>query len=85
VADYQRSWPCDCGLLENHAEPIWRKKYLDQITKADVISLIPSQRKTHAPGSCIGHQVRESVGFYQSQEAQALCFDFFTDETKPGR
>jgi integrase len=52
VAGYKRSWTCDRGLLKNHIEPIWGKKYLDQITKADVIGLMAAQRKTHAPGSC---------------------------------
>ena len=52
VAGYKRSWECDRGLFKNHVEPRWGKKYLDQITKADLISLFAEHRKTHAPGSC---------------------------------
>jgi integrase len=39
-------------LLRKHIEPVWGKKYLDQITKADIISLFAKHRTTHAPGSC---------------------------------
>lgn len=52
VAGYKRSWECDRGLLKNHIETRWGKKYLDQITKADLITLFAQHRKTHAPGSC---------------------------------
>jgi len=52
VTGYKRSWKCDRGLLKNHIESIWGHKYLDQVTKADVIALMAAQRKTHAPGSC---------------------------------
>ena len=52
VAGYKRSWACDRGLLKNHIEPRWGKRYLDQITKADLITLFAEHRKTHAPGSC---------------------------------
>lgn len=52
VAGYKRSWECDRGLFKNHIEPRWGKKYLDQITKADLITLFAEHRKTHAPGSC---------------------------------
>ena len=52
VEGYKRSWKCDEGLLRKHIEPIWGKRYLDQITKADIISLFAKHRKTHAPGSC---------------------------------
>ena len=52
VKGYKRSWKCDEGLLRKHIEPIWGKRYLDQITKADLISLIGQHRTTHAPGSC---------------------------------
>jgi integrase len=48
----QRRRKCDQGLLRKHIEPIWGTKYLDQITKADVIALMAKHRKTHAPGSC---------------------------------
>jgi len=52
VEGYKRSWKCDEGLLRKHIEPIWGKRYLDQITKADIISLFAKHRTTHAPGSC---------------------------------
>ena len=52
VAGYKRSWECDRGLFKNHIEPHWGKKHLDQITKADLITLFAAHRKTHAPGSC---------------------------------
>lgn len=52
VQGYKRSWKCDQGLLRKHIESIWGKRYLDQITKADVIALMAKHRTTHAPGSC---------------------------------
>lgn len=52
VKGYKRSWKCDAGLLRKHIEPIWGKRYLDQISKADVIALMAKHRTTHAPGSC---------------------------------
>ena len=52
VQGYKRSWKCDEGLLRKHIEPVWGKRYLDQITKADLISLMAQHRTTHAPGSC---------------------------------
>ena len=52
VKGYKRSWKCDEGLLRKHIEPVWGKRYLDQITKADLISLMAQHRTTHAPGSC---------------------------------
>jgi len=52
VKSYKRSWKCDEGLLRKHIEPVWGKRYLDQITKADLISLMAQHRTTHAPGSC---------------------------------
>ena len=52
VQGYKRSWKCDAGLLRKHIEPIWGKRYLDQITKPDVIALMAKHRTTHAPGSC---------------------------------
>ena len=52
VKGYKRSWKGDAGLLKNHIEPVWGKKYLDQITKDDVIALFAKHQTTHAPGSC---------------------------------
>lgn len=52
VKSYKKSWITDEGLLRNHVEPEWGKRYMDQITKQDVIRLITRHRETHAPGSC---------------------------------
>jgi integrase len=52
IEGYKKSWKSDRGLLKNHIEPIWGKKYLDQITRSDLIALMAEHRKTHAPGSC---------------------------------
>jgi len=52
VEGYKKSWKCDRGLLKNHVEPVWGNRYLDQITKSDLITLLANHRKTHAPGSC---------------------------------
>jgi len=52
VEGYKKSWKSDRGLLKNHIEPIWGKKYLDQISRSDLITLMAEHRKTHAPGSC---------------------------------
>jgi integrase len=52
VKGYKKSWKCDAGLLRKHIEPIWGRRYLDQITKTDVIALMAEHRTTHAPGSC---------------------------------
>jgi len=52
VQGYKRSWQCDRGLLKNHITPVWGSKYLDQVSKADLIALFAEHRKTHAPGSC---------------------------------
>jgi integrase len=52
VEGYKKSWKCDRGLLKNHVLPVWGNRYLDQITKSDLITLLSNYRKTHAPGSC---------------------------------
>lgn len=52
VKSYKRSWQTDEGLLRNHIEPVWGRKHMDEIRKQDVLTLIASHRKTHAPGSC---------------------------------
>lgn len=52
VQGYKRSWKCDRSLLKNHVEPVWGKKYLDQVTKADVVTLFAAHRKKYTPGSC---------------------------------
>jgi integrase len=52
VQGYKRSWKCDQGLLRKHIDPVWGGRFMDQITKSDVVALMAKQRKTHAPGSC---------------------------------
>jgi len=52
VKGYKRSWITDEGLLRNHVEPDWGNRYLDEITKQDIVKLITAHRETHAPGSC---------------------------------
>lgn len=52
VKSYKRSWNTDEGLLRNHVEPYWGKRYIDEITKQEIITLITTHRETHAPGSC---------------------------------
>ena len=51
VKDYKRSWQCDDSLLRNHLLPALGKKYLDEITKQDVIAFHHGLRaKGKAPG-----------------------------------
>jgi integrase len=52
VQGYKRSWKCDQGLLRKHISPVWGLRFMDQITKSDVVALMAKHRKTHAPGSC---------------------------------
>ncbi len=52
VQGYKRSWECDKGLLRKHIEPIWGRRFMDQVNKADVMTLMAAHRKTHAAGSC---------------------------------
>lgn len=52
VQGYKRSWACDRGLLKNHIEPRWGRRFMDQVSKSDVVALMSEHRKTHAPGSC---------------------------------
>ena len=53
VREYKRSWQCDDSLLRNHLLPALGKKYLDEITKQDVIAFHHGLRaKGKAPGTC---------------------------------
>ena len=52
VKGYKRSWAGDLALYKNHIERHWAHKHLDEITKADLISLLSKHQTTHAPGSC---------------------------------
>lgn len=52
VKGYKRSWAGDLALYKNHIERHWAHKHLDEITKADLITLLSKHQTTHAPGSC---------------------------------
>ena len=53
VKGYKRSWDCDDSLLRNHLLPALGKKYLDEITKHDVVVFHHGMRaKGYAPGTC---------------------------------
>jgi integrase len=51
VKGYKRSWDTDWSLLKNHLLPALGHRYMDDITKADVIEFIGKHRETHKPGS----------------------------------
>ena len=52
VKGYKKSWAGDLALYKNHIERHWAHKHLDEITKADLITLLSKHQTTHAPGSC---------------------------------
>ena len=52
VKGYKKSWAGDLALYKNHIERHWGHKHLDEITKADLITLLSKHQTTHAPGSC---------------------------------
>ena len=52
VKGYKRSWSIDLALYKNHVERHWGNKHLDEVTKADLITLLSRHQVTHAPGSC---------------------------------
>jgi integrase len=53
VKGYKRSWDCDDSLLRNHLLPALGKKYLDEITKHDVVVFHHGMRaKGYAAGTC---------------------------------
>lgn len=52
VKGYKRSWSTDDSLLRNHLLPIFGSRYLDQISKADIVSMHHGRRAAGAaPGS----------------------------------
>ena len=51
IKTYKRSWKCDRGLLKNHILPLFGSRYLDEITKHDILRFIAQHRTSHAPGS----------------------------------
>lgn len=53
VKTYKRSWISDDSYLRNHLLPFFGKKFLDEITKQDVIAFQHGLRaKKLAPGTC---------------------------------
>ena len=52
VKGYKKSWAGDLALYKNHVQRHWGQKHLDEITKADLITLLSIHQSTHAPGSC---------------------------------
>lgn len=53
VQGYKRSWQSDDSYLRNHLLPFFGKKYLDEISKHDVIGFQQGMRsKKYAPGTC---------------------------------
>jgi integrase len=52
VKGYKRSWRCDEGLFRLHILPVWGKRYMDEITLADIAKMMAEHRKEHAPGTC---------------------------------
>ena len=53
VKGYKRSWDCDDSLLRNHLMPALGKKYLDEITKHDVVLFHHGMRdRGYAAGTC---------------------------------
>lgn len=53
VKGYKRSWDCDDSLLRNHLLPALGKKYLDEITKHDVVVFHHGMRTGgYAAGTC---------------------------------
>jgi len=53
VKGYKRSWEADDSYLRNHLLPAFGKKYLDEITKHDVIQFHHGMRtKDYALGTC---------------------------------
>jgi len=52
VKGYKRSWETDVSLLNNHVLPVFGDRYLDDITKQDIVALHHGRRAAGAaPGS----------------------------------
>jgi integrase len=51
VKNYKKSWSTDECLIRNHLIPTFGKKYMDEVSKKDVIQFISSHAKTHKNGS----------------------------------
>jgi integrase len=51
IKTYKRSWNTDVSLIKNHIMPHFGSKYMDEITKHDVITFVTKHRSTHAAGS----------------------------------
>jgi len=51
IKGYKRSWDTDWSLLKNHILPTFGHRYMDEVTKRDVVDFISQHRLTHKPGS----------------------------------
>lgn len=51
IKGYKRSWGTDQSLLKNHILPRLGKKYMDEITRLDMVNLFSKHRETHKPAS----------------------------------
>lgn len=51
IKTYKRSWETDVSLIKNHVLPSLGKKYLDEVTKTDIIQFMSKHAVTHKPGS----------------------------------
>lgn len=52
IKTYKKSWGTDRSLFENHILPAFKCRYLNEITKQEVIAFITKYKETHAPASC---------------------------------
>lgn len=52
IKSYKRSWFTDESRLRCHIEPVWGRKYMDEIRKQDIVELINKYRENHSPSSC---------------------------------
>jgi len=52
VKSYKRSWETDVSLLKNHLLPRFGKRYLDEVTRQDIVKMHADRRASGAaPGS----------------------------------
>ena len=51
VKTYKRSWGTDVSLLKNHLLPRFAKRYMDDITRQDIVKMHRERKATGAAGS----------------------------------
>jgi integrase len=51
IKGYKQSWKTDESLIRNHINPAFGDKYMDEITKRDIIGFIAKHRTDHADAS----------------------------------